>query len=154
MDVFGQFCAPQPICDNQQCSHVLLFCQCCLFIDACRAECRFSAKRTHTQHTHTFATSRSRQASVSCWYSGMCVNIVWLRSIFPFRLLGLSCHACIQCFYTLLRHNKVRAKMFDRIFVQHDGLSWTIGGRPPTERQCVLHAAHGAVSCGAYSSLV
>ena len=26
-DVLGQLCAPQPICDNQECSHVLLFCK-------------------------------------------------------------------------------------------------------------------------------
>ena len=26
-DVFGQLCSPQSICDNQECSHVLLFCK-------------------------------------------------------------------------------------------------------------------------------
>ena len=61
----------------------------------------------------------------------------------------LSCHACIRSTYTLLWHNQVRAAMFDHVVVQHDGLSWTIGCRSPTERQCVLHAAHGAVSRGA-----
>ena len=58
----------------------IAFCYCCLFMDSCRAECAFSDK-THT-HTHLQQTHRSRQATVLCWYSGMCVNIVRLRSIF------------------------------------------------------------------------
>ena len=68
---------------------------------------------------------------------------------FPISAPTLSCHACIHCFYTLLRDDQVRAAMFNHVVVQHDGFSWTIGCRPPTERQCVLHATHGAVSCGA-----
>ena len=50
----------------------------------------------------------------------------------------VSCHACIDFSRALLRHNQVRAAMFDHVVVQHDGLSWTIGGRPPKERKCVL----------------
>ena len=125
----------------------MAFCHCCLFIDSCKAERAFQFK------AHTFATSRSRQATVLFGHFGICVSIVCLRNIFPFRLLGLSCHACIHCFYTLLRHNQVRAAMFDHVVVQHEGLSWTIGCRPPTERQCVLYAAHSDVSCGADPSL-
>ena len=65
------------------------------------------------------------------------------------RLSGLSRHACIYCSGTLLRHNQVGSAMFDNVVFQHEGFSWKIGCRPSTERQCVLHASHGAVSCGA-----
>ena len=142
-DVFGQLCSPQSICDNQECSHVLLFCKSCLFNDFFGSECMFSGTSTHIRNKYVIA-GNSVVLFLFYWRGNFRISAA-------FSHLGslVSCHACIDCSRALLRHNQVRAAMFDHFVVQHGGLSRKIRCGPPTERQFFLHASHGAVSCGA-----
>ena len=68
-------------------------------------------------------------------------------------LLCGSCHARTLSTGAVLWRNKDRAPMFNNVVQQHAGLSRKTGRGPPSERQCLLLAAHGAVSRGAGSRL-